>query len=312
MKPRRACFVGATIGLFAVVAFGSDITGVWKGQITDQGGTSRKFSMNLKAHGTKVTGTVVVGEPPGSVLTIEQGKIEGPQVLFQISGKTPQGGSVQYAFTGQVAGHQMRGSIAGPEGGRFSFTAAMGRTTIAAPAEKAAADAIDVQQPPNPQGRDPIPEDAQKTILALFDKYEVVGGLDPNEGSKDVDDFILALIRNPALPDKINDIAVECGNSLYQPILDRYIAGEAVALSQAQQAWRNTTQPACNFSSLYPELFPLVRRINQRLPPGKRLRVLALDPPVDWGKVKTREDLRPFRNRDGSIASLMGKEVLVS
>jgi hypothetical protein len=33
-------------------------------------------------------------------------------------------------------------------------------------------------------------------------------------GMKDVDDFTLSLIRNPSFPEKVNDIAVECGNSL--------------------------------------------------------------------------------------------------
>ena len=35
-------------------------------------------------------------------------------------------------------------------------------------------------------------------------------------GMKDEDDFILALVRDPAFPEKVNDIAVECGNSLYR------------------------------------------------------------------------------------------------
>jgi len=35
-------------------------------------------------------------------------------------------------------------------------------------------------------------------------------------GMKDVDDFIFLLIRTPAFSEKVNDIAVECGNSLYQ------------------------------------------------------------------------------------------------
>ena len=47
-------------------------------------------------------------------------------------------------------------------------------------------------------------------------------------GMKDVDDFILSLIRDPTFPKKVNDIEVECGNSLYQPVLDRYIAGDDV------------------------------------------------------------------------------------
>ena len=42
---------------------------------------------------------------------------------------------------------------------------------------------------------------------------------------KDINDVILALVREPSFPKTVNDIAVECGNSLYQPVLDRYIAG---------------------------------------------------------------------------------------
>ena len=92
---------------------------------------------------------------------------------------------------------------------------------------------------------------------------------------------------------------VECGNSLYQPILDRYIAGDDVPLSEVRQLWRNTTQPMCGTSGFYEELFPLVRRINQKVPPEKKLRMLAGDPPIDWSKV-TGQDLL-FRN-GGSVS----------
>ncbi len=172
-------------------------------------------------------------------------------------------------------------------------------------------------------GSNPKPQDAAKSILAAFDKYEVVG-MGAAHGNKDLDDFILRLIRNPELPGKINDIVVECGNSLYQPILDRFIAGDDVSLDQARQVWRNTTQPMCSVSAFYEELFPLVRRINQRLPPAKKFRMLAGDPPIDWSKVKTRAEawgtlkrdlaepatLWQFMERDTSIASVMEKEVL--
>lgn len=166
-------------------------------------------------------------------------------------------------------------------------------------------------QRPTITGSDPKPQEAAKAILAAFDKYKVVG-MGAAHGNQDLDDFILNLIRSPALPGKINDIVVECGNSLYQPILDRYIAGEDVPLDQARQVWRNTTQPMCSVSAFYEELFPLVRRINQRLSPGKRFRVLAGDPPVDWSKIKTAEDFGrgQFMMRDPGIASVMEKEVL--
>jgi len=166
-------------------------------------------------------------------------------------------------------------------------------------------------QAPNPKGSNPKPEDAERAVLTAFDKYEVVG-IGAAHGNKDLDDFILHLIRNPAFPSKVNVIAVECGNSLYQPILDRYIAGADVPLSEVRQVWRNTTQPMCGVSGFYQEFFPLVRRINQTLPAEKKLRVLAGDPPIDWSKVKTGQDFGrgQFLNRDISIASVMEKEVL--
>jgi hypothetical protein len=164
------------------------------------------------------------------------------------------------------------------------------------------------QQQAKPTGSEPTPEPAVPAILAAFDKYEVVG-MGEAHGNKDQDDFILSLMRNPAFLEKVNDIAVECGNSLYQPILDRYIAGEDVPFSEVQKVWRNTTQIMCSWSGFFEQFFPLVRAINQKLPPGKRLRVLAADPPIDWDQVKDYEDRFKF-DREASIASVMEKEVL--
>jgi hypothetical protein len=57
---------------------------------------------------------------------------------------------------------------------------------------------------------------------------------------QDLEDFIFSLIRTPAFSEKVNDIEFECGNSLYQSILDRYIAGEDVPFTEVQRvcsAW---------------------------------------------------------------------------
>jgi hypothetical protein len=164
-------------------------------------------------------------------------------------------------------------------------------------------------QQAKPPGSEPTPEAAIPAILAAFDKYEVVG-MPEAHGMKDVDDFILSLIRTPAFSEKVNDIAVECGNALYQPVLDRYIAGEDVPFAEVKKVWRNTTQSMCGTSGFFEQLFPLVRAINQKLPPGKRLRVLAGDPPIDWDQVKTLQDFYKSFPRDTSIASVMEKEVL--
>jgi hypothetical protein len=164
---------------------------------------------------------------------------------------------------------------------------------------------------PHPKGSDPKPADAEIAILAAFDKYEVVG-ISAAHGNKDLDDFLLHLIRNPSFPGKVNVVAVECGNSLYQPTLDRYIAGADVPLSEVRQVWRNTTQPMCGVSAFYEELFPLVRRINQTLPAEKKLRVLACDPPIEWNNINSPRDFGrgQYLMRDPAIASVMEKEVL--
>jgi hypothetical protein len=172
-----------------------------------------------------------------------------------------------------------------------------------------AASRAQTPQQAKPPGSEPTPEPAVPAILAAFDKYEIVA-MPEAHGMKDVDDFIFSLIRNPAFPEKVNDIAVECGNSLYQPVLDRNIAGEDVPFAEVRKVWRNTTQAMCGTSGFFEQFFPLVRAINQKLPPGKRLRVLAGDPPIDWDQVKSFQDRSKFTDRDGSIASVMEKEVL--
>jgi hypothetical protein len=166
------------------------------------------------------------------------------------------------------------------------------------------------QQSARPMGADPKPEPAIRAILAAFDKYEVVA-MPEDHGLKDLDDLIFALVRNPEFPAKVNDVVVECGNSLYQPVLDRYIAGD-VPLTEARKVWRNETQPICGVwgFGFFEQLYPLLRAINQKLPPEKRLRVLAGDPPIDWNQIRNFQDILKLGPRDASIASAMEKEVL--
>ena len=88
--------------------------------------------------------------------------------------------------------------------------------------------------------QDAIPEPAIPAILKALNTFEVVG-MPAAHGQKDIDDFILSLIRDPRFPASVNDIVVECGNVRYQPLLDRYIAGEDVPFTEVQHVWRDTT-----------------------------------------------------------------------
>lgn len=151
----------------------------------------------------------------------------------------------------------------------------------------------------SPEGERP------KTLLSAFDRHRVVALMSPVVGS-----FVFDLISDRGFAGKVDDIVVECGNSLHQATLDRYIAGEDVPIAEVRKVWRDTTQPSCGFSSFYETLFPLVRRVNEKLPPAEKLRVLAGDPPVDWSKVQRPEDLEPFLDRDPFTASVVRDEVL--
>jgi hypothetical protein len=159
------------------------------------------------------------------------------------------------------------------------------------------------------KGADPIPQPAISAILAAFDKYEVVA-MPSGHGMQDLNDLVFSLIRNPAFSEKVNDIEIEGANSLYQPILDRYIAGEDVPFTDVQKVWRKSGQPAPGASAFVEQFFPLVRAINQKLRPERRLRVLAGEPPVDWDQIKSAEDIIRLVHRDARAASVMEKEVL--
>jgi hypothetical protein len=165
------------------------------------------------------------------------------------------------------------------------------------------------QSPLPAKPADPVPEPAISAILAAFERYEVVA-MPQDHGMQDLDDFIFSLIRNPAFSGKVNDIVFESGNSLYQPILDSYIAGEDVPFTEVQKLWRKMGQPAAGASAFVEQFYPLVQALNHKLPPQRRLRVLAGDPPIDWDQIKSSDDVIRLVHRDQGIASVMEKEVL--
>src|SRR5689334_17773386 len=90
----------------------------------------------------------------------------------------------------------------------------------------------------------PRPQPAIPAILAAFDTHDLVG-MPAAHGLKDLDDLILTLVRDPNFARKVNDIEIECGNSLFQEVLDRYTSGANVPFREVQKVWRNTTQPPC-------------------------------------------------------------------
>jgi len=163
---------------------------------------------------------------------------------------------------------------------------------------------------PAQEAGQPQTEQAVRGILAAFEQFPVVA-LGMSHRQQDEADFSLTVIRDPKFAATVNDIVVECGNPLYQGVLDRFIGGEEVAREQLQLVWRNTTQPGSCDPRQHKELLDAVREVNRRQPAGRRLRVLAGDPPIDWDKVQRAEDVAPFMmQRDTHFASVVIDQVL--
>lgn len=159
------------------------------------------------------------------------------------------------------------------------------------------------------------PQNAVESILSSFDRYQIVA-LGESHGLQEEHDFLMSLIQHPAFPNKVKDIVIEWGNTLHQDLLDRYIAGQDVPLADVRKVWRNTTQSLFLTwdSPIYERFFKTVRAINQKLPLSKRVRVLAGDPPIDWGKsraeVQQFNEQYKFTGRDKYFAGVVEKEVL--
>jgi len=87
----------------------------------------------------------------------------------------------------------------------------------------------------------PAPRAAIPALLSLFDRYPIaIFGEDHWQRANG--EFYIQLVRNPEFAKRAGTLVLECRNSLYQPILDRYENGEDVPFDQIAQVWRNTTK----------------------------------------------------------------------
>ncbi len=163
----------------------------------------------------------------------------------------------------------------------------------------------------------PFPAQAQgeqeplQAVIKLFDSHQIVM-LGELHGSIQEHELLKKLAASPDFAARVNDIVVETGNSLFQSVLDRYVAGETVPMDQLRRTWEDVVgAPGGTPTPPYHGLFDAVRRANQKLPKDRRLRVLAGDPPIDWSRVQGREDIAPFLPfRDEHYASVVRYEVL--
>lgn len=161
--------------------------------------------------------------------------------------------------------------------------------------------------------RPATPLEPVTAVLDAFRSHSVVALGEGAHGNEQGAAFRLALVRDHRFAEIVNDIVVECGNALYQDLMDRFIRGETVPESSLRLAWQNTTAPTavCD-KPIYEAFFRAVREVNGSLRPERQLRILLGDPPIDWAVVRGEEDhFRWIEMRDTYPAALIRREVLV-
>ena len=123
------------------------------------------------------------------------------------------------------------------------------------------------------------------------------------------------LLSDPRLPGVVDDIVVEFGNAFYQPTIDAFIAGRPVADAELRRVWRNTVvSPLETWDEpMYEQVYRTIRAANRVQPPGKRMRVLLGDAPIDWSKVTDFCQWLPiFQTRDRHFLSVIKKHVVAN
>jgi hypothetical protein len=150
-------------------------------------------------------------------------------------------------------------------------------------------------------------------VLEAFKTHRLVG-LGEAHNLQNHHDALTLLLTDPRLPGVVDDIVVEFGNALYQPTIDRFIAGQSVANADLRPVWRNTSQSPLGTwdEPVYEQFYRTVRAVNAPLPPGKQIRVLLGDPPLDWSKITSLDQLRAIAGaqRDMHPASVIETQVL--
>lgn len=108
------------------------------------------------------------------------------------------------------------------------------------------------------------------SVVAAFDKYQVVL-LGEVHGNAQQHRFIQELLRDARLPGKVDDIAIEAGNSLYQPIIDRYVGGDEVPRDSLMLRVSGTTLTARSSQVLWPSPVTMLRKVNGKIGPNELL-----------------------------------------
>ncbi len=172
------------------------------------------------------------------------------------------------------------------------------------------------QAPPAlPSGGQPRPIDAIRAVIEALQAYPVVA-IGESHNLKEAGAFYESLVAADAFSASVDDIVVEFGNSLFQSTIDRYVSGKSVPRSELKRVWQDTTQVGAWDAPMYEAFFTAVRRANAATPVvgipggGDAVRVLLGDPPIDWSRVHTKQQVHRYLVRREAFMAHIIEDVL--
>lgn len=121
------------------------------------------------------------------------------------------------------------------------------------------------------------PQNATQAMIQAISAHQIVM-FGETHGNKQEYEWLCRLVKTPAFADRVDDIVVEFGNSLYQKTVDRYIAGEDIPQAQIEKAWRNMIGAVGPISPVYGWFYQAVRESNLKRHDGHKIRLILGDP----------------------------------
>jgi len=147
-------------------------------------------------------------------------------------------------------------------------------------------------------------------IFAAFQAHPLVG-MGDYHGLAQEEDFYASLIRDKRFATDVGNVVVEFGDAAQQDTLDHYLSGEDIQYDQLRKVWSDTVGWTPTVIGLgYLNFYAQVRAVNLELPPEQRIHVWLGDPPADWSKIRTTEDIRRIPDRDQYPASVINSQIL--
>jgi hypothetical protein len=150
-------------------------------------------------------------------------------------------------------------------------------------------------------------------ILSLYEEHDIVHIGERHWNMTDYN-FRTSLVKYHPFAEIVDESVSESGNYLHQDMLDDYILRlEDVPNEELCYVWRDFVVPTGVWdATIYKEFIHTVREVNEKLPPEKRIRLIASEPPIDWSRVDTWEEMETyFCARSTHTPEVVEAEVLI-